>query len=45
MVIVFPAVAKRVIDEALYQHHAERLTPRGAGFPPSARTQFGPNHS
>jgi ABC-type multidrug transport system fused ATPase/permease subunit len=27
MVIVFPAVAKRVIDEVLYQHRAERLTP------------------
>jgi ATP-binding cassette subfamily B protein len=27
MVIVFPAVTKRVIDEVLYQHHAERLTP------------------
>jgi len=27
MVIVFPAVAKRVIDEVLYQHRVERLTP------------------
>ena len=27
MVIVFPAVTKRVIDEVLYQHRAERLTP------------------
>jgi ABC-type multidrug transport system fused ATPase/permease subunit len=27
MVIVFPAVAKRVIDEVLYQHRADRLTP------------------
>ena len=27
MVIVFPAVAKRVIDEVLYQHRPERLGP------------------
>src|SRR4030081_3605806 len=27
MVIVFPAVTKRVIDEVLYQHHSERLVP------------------
>ena len=27
MVVVFPAVTKRVIDEVLYQGHAERLTP------------------
>src|SRR6202045_3213595 len=27
MVIVFPAVTKLVIDEVLYQHRAERLTP------------------
>src|ERR1700704_6087990 len=27
MVIVFPVVTKRVIDEVLYQHRAERLTP------------------
>ena len=27
MVIVFPAVAKRIIDEVLYQHRPERLTP------------------
>jgi len=27
MVIVFPAVTKLVIDEVLYQHKAERLTP------------------
>jgi ABC-type multidrug transport system fused ATPase/permease subunit len=27
MVVVFPAVTKLVIDEVLYQHHAERLTP------------------
>jgi ATP-binding cassette subfamily B protein len=27
MVIVFPAVTKRIIDEVLYQHRAERLTP------------------
>jgi ABC-type multidrug transport system fused ATPase/permease subunit len=27
MVVVFPAVTKRVIDEVLYQHRAERLTP------------------
>ena len=27
MVVVFPAVTKRVIDEVLYQHHAERLMP------------------
>jgi ABC-type bacteriocin/lantibiotic exporter with double-glycine peptidase domain len=27
MVIVFPAMAKRVIDEVLYRHRAERLTP------------------
>jgi ATP-binding cassette, subfamily B, bacterial len=27
MVIVFPAVTKRVVDEVLYQRHAERLMP------------------
>ncbi|MEP6699564.1 MAG: ABC transporter transmembrane domain-containing protein, partial [Verrucomicrobiota bacterium] len=27
MVVVFPVVTKRVIDEVLYQHHAERLGP------------------
>ena len=27
MVLVFPAVTKRVIDEVLVQHHPERLTP------------------
>src|SRR5256714_12244937 len=27
MLVVFPAVTKRVIDEGLAQHHAERLTP------------------
>jgi ABC-type multidrug transport system fused ATPase/permease subunit len=27
MVMVFPVVTKRVIDEVLLQHHAERLTP------------------
>jgi ATP-binding cassette subfamily B protein len=27
MVVVFPAVAKRIIDEVLYQHRPERLTP------------------
>src|SRR6266513_2734544 len=27
MVAVFPAVTRRVIDEVLVQHHAERLTP------------------
>ena len=27
MVLVFPAVTKRVIDEVLIQHHPERLTP------------------
>jgi ATP-binding cassette subfamily B protein len=27
MLVVFPAVTKRVIDEVLTQHHAERLTP------------------
>jgi ABC-type multidrug transport system fused ATPase/permease subunit len=27
MVVVFPAVTKRVVDEVLNQHHAERLTP------------------
>ncbi|MDQ3118780.1 MAG: ABC transporter ATP-binding protein/permease [Verrucomicrobiota bacterium] len=27
MIIVFPAVTKLVIDEVLYQHRAERLTP------------------
>jgi len=27
MVIVFPAVTKRIIDEVLNQHRAERLTP------------------
>ena len=27
MVMVFPMVTKRVIDEVLYQHHPERLTP------------------
>jgi ABC-type multidrug transport system fused ATPase/permease subunit len=27
MVVVFPAVTKRVIDEVLYQHRAEQLTP------------------
>ncbi len=27
MVMVFPIVTKRVIDEVLYQHHPERLTP------------------
>jgi ABC-type multidrug transport system fused ATPase/permease subunit len=27
MLVVFPAVTKRVIDEVLAQHHAERLTP------------------
>jgi ATP-binding cassette subfamily B protein len=27
MVVVFPAVTKRIIDEVLYQHRAERLTP------------------
>src|SRR3989440_9021966 len=27
MVVVFPAVTKRVIDEVLVQHHVERLTP------------------
>jgi ATP-binding cassette subfamily B protein len=27
MVVVFPAVTKRIIDEVLYQHHPERLTP------------------
>ncbi|MFL6520644.1 MAG: ABC transporter ATP-binding protein [Chthoniobacterales bacterium] len=27
MVAVFPAVTKRVIDEVLVQHHADRLTP------------------
>jgi ATP-binding cassette subfamily B protein len=27
MVIVFPAVAKRIIDEVLYQHRPERLMP------------------
>src|SRR5438105_2033570 len=27
MVIVFPAVTKRIIDEVLYQHRPERLTP------------------
>src|SRR3954465_12903770 len=27
MVVVFPAVTKRVVDEVLTQHHVERLTP------------------
>jgi ATP-binding cassette, subfamily B, bacterial len=27
MVVVFPAVTKRIIDEVLYQHRAQRLTP------------------
>jgi ATP-binding cassette subfamily B protein len=27
MVMVFPIVTKRVVDEVLYQHHPERLTP------------------
>src|SRR5689334_10300183 len=27
MVVVFPAVTKRVVDEVLTQHHAERLLP------------------
>ena len=27
MVIVFPAVTKRVVDEVIYQHHQERLMP------------------
>jgi ABC-type bacteriocin/lantibiotic exporter with double-glycine peptidase domain len=27
MVIVFPAVTKRIVDEVLYQHRPERLTP------------------
>lgn len=27
MVVVFPAVTKRIIDEVLYQHRPERLTP------------------
>lgn len=27
MVIVFPAVTKRIVDEVLYQHHPERLMP------------------
>src|SRR3954469_11456318 len=27
MVVVFPAVTKRIIDEVLYQHHPERLMP------------------
>src|SRR3954447_21631722 len=27
MLVVFPAVTKRVVDEVLAQHHAERLTP------------------
>lgn len=27
MLVVFPAVTKRVIDEVLTQHHAEKLTP------------------
>jgi ABC-type bacteriocin/lantibiotic exporter with double-glycine peptidase domain len=27
MVLVFPAVTKRVIDEVLVQHRPERLTP------------------
>jgi ATP-binding cassette, subfamily B, bacterial len=27
MLVVFPAVTKRVIDEVLAQHHAEQLTP------------------
>jgi ABC-type multidrug transport system fused ATPase/permease subunit len=27
MVLVFPAVTKRVVDEVLNQHHAERLMP------------------
>src|SRR5450432_213673 len=27
MVIVFPAVTKRIIDEVLTKHHPERLTP------------------
>ena len=27
MVIVFPAVTKRIIDEVLNQHRPERLTP------------------
>src|ERR1044071_1591084 len=27
MVVVFPAVTKRMIDEVLTQHHAEKLTP------------------
>jgi len=27
MVVVFPAVTKRIIDEVLSQHHPERLTP------------------
>jgi len=27
MVVVFPAVTKRIIDEVLYQHRTERLTP------------------
>src|SRR3954469_18376451 len=27
MLVVFPAVTKRVVDEVLNQHHAEKLTP------------------
>jgi ATP-binding cassette subfamily B protein len=27
MVIVFPAVTKRIVDEVVYQHHEERLLP------------------
>src|SRR2546423_7017014 len=27
MVIAFPAVTKRVVDEVIYQHHADRLMP------------------
>jgi ABC-type multidrug transport system fused ATPase/permease subunit len=27
MVIVFPAVTKRIVDEVVYQHHEERLMP------------------
>ena len=27
MVVVFPAVTKRIVDEVLYQHHEERLIP------------------
>ena len=27
MVVVFPAVTKRIVDEVLYQRHEERLMP------------------